>query len=759
MQRVIFLLGGMDLEMLSIKEILQENGVKYVDKNLSWGAKLSEYKDIINKANEYDKIYGIELIEDIKTPKNYIAIDHHGKKWCRPSAIEQVAEILNIKLNYKQLLIAANDRGYIEAMRQMGASKSEIEDIRRQDRKAQGVTPKEEKIAKEEAKRVQQKDGIWIIQTTLKHFSPLSDILLIEDKKPLIIYNDESLIYYGNRVLKLSEIFAKDIKDNLAYYGGNPPGYFGFTKEWIDKNKIDKAIEQILKVSKNSEDIHSYHIFMLPFTIGNTKAKNNKGKWQKYPFSFDETTKYNEYTYFYNYVRRVLFTSNEDKEPISEYYKYNGSEKGEYSITVKGKIYRLELDGIALREFKNGIGILSLHLKNRKYSKIEDILAINDFGRRIFPQFLGDGFVEATKNVLLACELSLKIDDQEPIIEDFSYYNSLENIQKSAIYKLPNFFEKILSEFYQDINKIEPIIDDRMYLMCHFMSEKYSKKFKNSYKSEICWYQYIFVDGGYATCQDKEMLRNLISKSTYPRWSGYNTLFGITRYSFMILSDRDVFSKNILNTHLQTIYFQMATLLLAYRAMILQFSDKVTEILKDKDLEKRKQKAKELFDDYLDFKNNIYFQEVTAQEQGIDLFNMAKEQMKLEKYIHELDNDIDELHNFIQINIEDKRNEQGLMLNKLAATFMPPTLLAGMYGMNFIDFDQHNGLYALGAVMLIITSGVVGFIAISSKSKKFRIFLVVLLSIIFALSILCYPYPNSNSDTKENKVCKLLIKD
>ena len=48
-KKKVFLLGGYDLEMLEIKKILDSKNVEYKDKNLSWGAKLSDYQDILEK--------------------------------------------------------------------------------------------------------------------------------------------------------------------------------------------------------------------------------------------------------------------------------------------------------------------------------------------------------------------------------------------------------------------------------------------------------------------------------------------------------------------------------------------------------------------------------------------------------------------------------------------------------------------------------------------------------------------------------------
>ena len=138
----IFLLGGYDLEMLTIKRMLMDRrDCVVIDKHLRWdNALLSAYK---NELEDYDDspIYGIELKEDILVPSNYIRIDHHNDLNCNTSALEQVAEILGVELSRYQQLVAANDKGYIPAMEAMGATETEIENIRMTDRVSQGIGP------------------------------------------------------------------------------------------------------------------------------------------------------------------------------------------------------------------------------------------------------------------------------------------------------------------------------------------------------------------------------------------------------------------------------------------------------------------------------------------------------------------------------------------------------------------------------------------------------------------------------------------
>ena len=108
----LFLLGGYDLEMMTIKQMLEEQGDCIVaDRHLKWdNAILSAYQqDMVDHAN-YD-IYGIELREDIPAPSGYHRIDHHNDWNEKTSSLEQVAKLLEVNLNRHQQLVAADRKG------------------------------------------------------------------------------------------------------------------------------------------------------------------------------------------------------------------------------------------------------------------------------------------------------------------------------------------------------------------------------------------------------------------------------------------------------------------------------------------------------------------------------------------------------------------------------------------------------------------------------------------------------------------------
>ena len=240
----VFLLGGYDLEMLEIKKLLIKHNKHYIDRKLSWGARVSKYQDIIHPSTHY---YGIELIEDIELPKNYIAIDHHNEHQDNKSALEQIAEILNVELSRYQKLVALNDSGYIPAMQKFGATEVEIELIRERDREAQGVTQEDEILAERSIDERKVINTIICIEAQTKYFSAIADRLYFMNIKDYIIYDDKKLVYYGKNIGRLVKNYRQEIEKKKMYYGGNN-GFFGLAEErGYNAEKIVKLRDKIIQ--------------------------------------------------------------------------------------------------------------------------------------------------------------------------------------------------------------------------------------------------------------------------------------------------------------------------------------------------------------------------------------------------------------------------------------------------------------------------------------------------------------------------------
>ena len=488
-----------------------------------------------------------------------------------------------------------------------------------------------------------------------------------------------------------------------------------------------------------SSQIYSYHNFMFPFRfdkiIGKIEDRHQYYKsnrfdkrvvidenfrdnlardgWSYEKHNISTNLDYNEFVYFHDFARDTLFNTAEFKEGATSYYFTKSVDiTSHFKIDLANKkSYNLSLIGLSLRIFDTGVGILSIELENRSYQEVDDILKINDFGRRIYPQFLGryddkSDWTQATKGAFLADKISICIDG-DSIIEDFSY----KTIPKEI--KIANHILILLGKNTFTINKkddkklfIQPSIDDRMFVLCWYGNDTFSESLKyEKYEKNSKWYEFVFVDGDGKTVHSPDMQEKLIKEATYDRWMNNEeglTLYGISRYSFVALSNSSWFSKNILPLpHIKTMYYQMFTTLLAQRSSILRFSDEVTALSDIDTKELKDNQISNLYKNYIRFVNKLYFREITPQDQGLEIYNQARAILNIDSDIKDLDKEIDELHQYASMLEDNNRTEKMDRLSKLGYIFLPPTFVAGFFGMNTFSGLDNIGGFILSVILII----------------------------------------------------------
>ena len=156
-------------------------------------------------------------------------------------------------------------------------------------------------------------------------------------------------------------------------------------------------------------ETYSRHIFIFPFQWDYIEKRgyasyNERTDIKKFDKLFSAVSplkrqyfeigaseeRYNEYTYFHPFARRALFGT---KENPSVYHYELSDTQGSYNISVKidgvSTTYSLQLEKIAVSVFDTGVGTVAYFLRNEKHTSFEDILRINDSGRRIYPQYIG----------------------------------------------------------------------------------------------------------------------------------------------------------------------------------------------------------------------------------------------------------------------------------------------------------------------------------------------------------------------------------
>lgn len=236
-----FFLGGHDLEMLTISELLHTEGIdtRHIhDHGLSWGAGVDDYRDGIEASLAAGGLpVLIELAEAEVYEDRAVIIDHHNKAAGKnaPTSLHQLFNLLQLpafRWTRRFELVAANDRGYIPALLEVGASRHEIAEIRAADRKAQGISSEEEESCRQAANELEKMAGGKLTIAHLPHnrTSPLCDRLEQALGGPgyqnLLVLCPTEISFFGDGkiVLGLAESFPG------SWYGGSLPdrGYWGY---------------------------------------------------------------------------------------------------------------------------------------------------------------------------------------------------------------------------------------------------------------------------------------------------------------------------------------------------------------------------------------------------------------------------------------------------------------------------------------------------------------------------------------------------
>ena len=459
MSKRIFLLGGNDLEMTTIKNLLVNAGEQFETHDLRWdNAKLSSYEKTLEEyGNSPDyQIYEIELNEDIPHPDNYVRIDHHNDFANKPSSLEQVAKLLDLAMDRHMQLVAANDARYIPGMIKLGASREEIDDIRRADRAAQWVSEEDERLAEESLKSSKGNAyDLYVVKSLTSKFSTICDRMY--PYRRLLIYNDDVAEFYGEGVNDLTSLFKSELDANKMYHGGGNSGYLGIVSGKYNKEEIASIVDKILvhfsnrkfgkvdraECSPVPEPLYSYHIFYFPFKWAKKDVTEgtmtqltdfsqirflNNGKWvrpavaesqendgnktDKNNVSLDAQVLYNEKNYYFRFVHDVLYDSGDGNDNLVMHFERKEPQEKDvrYLIKVSGreKPYSLKVDAININLYKTGVGMMSFYLRNDDESQCDtrDILNINQYGRRILPPFWSEVNAEKRQELSEYLEIS-----------------------------------------------------------------------------------------------------------------------------------------------------------------------------------------------------------------------------------------------------------------------------------------------------------------------------------------------------------------
>ena len=451
---------------------------------------------------------------------------------------------------------------------------------------------------------------------------------------------------------------------------------------------------------------YSYHTFILPFEIkekGKKFAKKdvkdvvNTKYWEKvqedthssfYSVFLDKeelkdrekiysAIAYNQRQYFHDNVLKAIHSFG--KDDIVTEYKFKFNDEFEKTIELetnrlcilsigeenKKFRYILKVSNIRLKAYNTGIHVLILELYNDLYKTFKNVKEINELGRRISLPYI------ANKNGGIACAESVNWKFLGNIGKyDFRKANEeiWENDKNiNDIYKI-DFLDKIMiEEEDRNIYEIQPSLDDRMFTCSVIQNNYLSNIFKLDYDISASeeerykelskrLYEYIYIDkeGDYSAATFS-FRKNILNESIYSRWSEYGTVYGVSHTSLVaITGESESLDAKIIRPFL-TQYVEIAILAIVQRASILRFQRQSSGNLENKDIQDLQKR-------YINYRNQLHFFEVSSQEQGIELYELIRKQLYIEKEIESLEKNLEILYEKSNVDMSNKIGAVGIFI-------------------------------------------------------------------------------------------------
>ena len=423
--------------------------------------------------------------------------------------------------------------------------------------------------------------------------------------------------------------------------------------------------------NNTASQIYSYHTFLLAFHYDGDNKPSENGSWTKYDlldFSKmnDDTEKklnYQRIQYFTPEARELFFQN-------GKYYKYDLSPNEQYKIEKKtdnGTLhYDLDVNEVRVILFEGNIGVLILELENTKYTSLQAVKHINEYGRRINLPYIGDG---QSPHALVADKITF-LGKTEDFVQKGKDILSKGNMDQFKDGYIMEPVKNLLDELLPQHGKIIPVLDDRMFVCCMVRDGKLSQDIENGkdfyldkdFSQKI--YALSFIDATDASCQGVEMREEILKRCTDSRWRDWGTIDVITHHSLVRITggvEKDYIVPSVVNPFLiQYVYLAIGALV--QRATILSLSAESAEISEEYsndgfsgELDKKLRKLKKK---YVYAQNNIFLHELTVQEQGVEEFDMLKNELYIKDSLENLNNKIDGLYGFVKEYSDDKEDRK-----------------------------------------------------------------------------------------------------
>lgn len=197
-----------------------------------------------------------------------------------------------------------------------------------------------------------------------------------------------------------------------------------------------------------------------------------------------------------------------------------------------------------------------------------------------------------------------------------------------------------------------------------------------------------------ATHHSTQFEQDWAKKRTYHRWEEFGTFYGFNYHCGAMLGPPLGKKKPEpeLWRHFGGIYFDQTLLLLYLRVGSFRFSRRLGRMSADARDARERTEAKE--DWQREFQNlrwsfalftNLYeFPLLSNQQQGVEMYEIAREQMDVEEFFREIQEEIRSSHDYLAIQAGQEQTEITTLLTVVATLGLTLGLAIGFWGMNIV---------------------------------------------------------------------------
>lgn len=228
-----------DLEANYILALLRDKKEEVYAIECGWGADWNTvWKQYPHLMDYQGLLFGIELMPN-GIMEHCHSIDHHKNSMtpCVKSSLEQVALCLGVPMSFEMALVAANDVGYVPAMRELLSSLTISEEeklatlkrIRELDRRCQGITEALEREVMSSLSIEHDTKDYLKIRTNSSRSSLIADLTRECENKLIItqsVDNISEVNYYGSSDSVKSILDTVGTTNTFSNFDGTV-GYIG----------------------------------------------------------------------------------------------------------------------------------------------------------------------------------------------------------------------------------------------------------------------------------------------------------------------------------------------------------------------------------------------------------------------------------------------------------------------------------------------------------------------------------------------------